>query len=605
MNRRLLAAATVLLAPGLAQAADAEVRANSVSFDAGRQEVILEGDVRIDAKPFHLRSQHLRLRREGKGPLELEGKGRLAFCPCLGTPLELQFEGALVGPPADLVLKKPTLAIYGVPVFWLPYFWLRAPTRPGLLPPDVAYRARDGFYTGLGVHLPWNEGQDAIDLRGGAYFKGGGALDARLFTPSSRTQVRVDHLGTTGLMVDARGAADQSGLRTAWDVDLLRGPRAVQATTRLDEAARPWDRAAFEAEARRGSLRFSTGLRGALTRGGDVGELRALGPVVGARGAGAARGGALRYDSEIFAGALGDGAGRGASTFVRGEVGARLSGAVGPLGTGVELRGAADGAVDGRATAGLVAGLARATVGAPIARTFGGPPEILHRLEPFVSGGLGARTDGPVPFSVPPLSGNVPAPTTAVISAGLRSSLGRSASREALEAEAAAGALSSGLDPATPSARLSATASSGLVGLAAEAAFLYAASPSSLLVARARIGALDGPRLLAHLATSSGRDPGSARLVGSGGSEAPSSFLARAGTTLGGRAILPLLRGLSATAGAEGDLVASALLGAFGGLELRDPCRCVVVRAHGAHRLGREGIDVWLSLDIVTDGRGP
>ena len=80
-------------------------------------------------------------------------------------------------------------------------------------------------------------------------------------------------LAVTGLAVDARGSADLRPLRSTWDVDVLRGPRSVQATTRLDDAARPWDRLAFEAEARDGALRFSTGLRGALTRGAEVSEL--------------------------------------------------------------------------------------------------------------------------------------------------------------------------------------------------------------------------------------------------------------------------------------------------------------------------------------------
>ena len=37
---------------------------------------------------------------------------------------------------------------YKVPIFWLPYFWLRSAGRAGLLPPDVAYRGADGFFLG-------------------------------------------------------------------------------------------------------------------------------------------------------------------------------------------------------------------------------------------------------------------------------------------------------------------------------------------------------------------------------------------------------------------------------------------------------------------------
>ena len=211
--------------------------------------MVLEGDVRVDSPPFHLRSEHVRLRRSGGGPLELEGEGTLGFCPCLGTPLAVTFQGAKIAPPGDLFLERPVLSFFGVPVLWLPAFWLRAPSRPGLLPPDLAYRATDGLYTGFGGHLPWHAGQSALDLRGGVYTRGGGTVDARFFGPTSRTHVRLDHLQTTGVFVDARGyQASQAPTSTelSWDVDAVRGSRALAATTRLDEAAKPWDRAAAE-----------------------------------------------------------------------------------------------------------------------------------------------------------------------------------------------------------------------------------------------------------------------------------------------------------------------------------------------------------------------
>jgi hypothetical protein len=31
---------------------------------------------------------------------------------------------------------------------------------------------------------------------------------------------------------------------------------------------------------------------------------------------------------------------------------------------------------------------------------------------------------------------------------------------------------------------------------------------------------------------------------------------------------------------------------------MHDPCNCVVLRATGAHRIGRPGIDVWISVDL-------
>jgi hypothetical protein len=48
------------------------------------------------------------------------------------------------------------------------------------------------------------------------------------------------------------------------------------------------------------------------------------------------------------------------------------------------------------------------------------------------------------------------------------------------------------------------------------------------------------------------------------------------------------------------DLDAGELVAALGSLELHDPCNCVVVRATAAHRIGRGGVDAWVSVDLPT-----
>ena len=106
---------------------------------------VTAGNVRVDSPPFHLRAQRIKLTRTRLG-IEVDGKGRLAFCPCLGTPLTVDFEKAIVAPPGDLILKAPTLELYGIPVLYLPWFWMRSDEKLGLLPPEVAYRGRDGVF---------------------------------------------------------------------------------------------------------------------------------------------------------------------------------------------------------------------------------------------------------------------------------------------------------------------------------------------------------------------------------------------------------------------------------------------------------------------------
>src|SRR5262249_25682812 len=270
-----------------AQTIPAEVQADDVSIDARSQAIEVKGNVRVDASPFHLRSERLLVRRSWRG-LELEGGGRLAFCPCLGTPLTVSFDSAAVAPPGDLILKDATLQVYRVPIFWLPYFWLRSPSRVGVLPPDVAYRGVDGMYAGGGVHVPLRPGDPlhALDLRAGAYFKGGAVGDVRIRTEASTTRVRLDHLEDSGLTVDARGSFDKKELGVAWDLDAIRGARGVLATTDLESVARRWDRAGAEGSVRGDGWLFSTALRSVALRGGSMSDLDAYGPVLTLRKSG-------------------------------------------------------------------------------------------------------------------------------------------------------------------------------------------------------------------------------------------------------------------------------------------------------------------------------
>jgi hypothetical protein len=47
-----------------------------------------------------------------------------------------------------------------------------------------------------------------------------------------------------------------------------------------------------------------------------------------------------------------------------------------------------------------------------------------------------------------------------------------------------------------------------------------------------------------------------------------------------------------------GTVIARVPVGARGSVDLRDGCGCVTLRVFGSHRLGREGVDVWLALEL-------
>jgi hypothetical protein len=117
-------------------------------------------------------------------------------------------------------------------------------------------------------------------------------------------------------------------------------------------------------------------------------------------------------------------------------------------------------------------------------------------------------------------------------------------------------------------------------------------------VARARVGPTSSVHVSATAAGRDGVDPILARTLVDAPLEPASGFLVAPGWTGGGRVVIPWTRSFTTRGGADADLSASRLLAVAGSIELHDPCGCVVVRASGAHRLGREGVDVWLTIDL-------
>lgn len=621
-------------------------RAESVSFDAEQKILELSGNVRVDAPPFHLRSQHIKLSRTRYG-IEVDGTGRLAFCPCLGTPLTVEFEKAIVAPPGELFIKSPKLELYGVPVFYLPWFWLRSDEKVGLLPPDIAYRGQDGFYAGAGVHLPWKDPpkggvRQSIDLRGGAYFLGGFALDARLRSPNATTKIRYDRLpgarapvllvpGSSadtkvddGLLVDARGAANDSLTTIAWDADVLRGRRGVAATTDLDAASKPWDRAAASASVRVGPIIGETGARAVTRRGGDLVAVEAAGPFAAFRSSGGTSG--ITYDATVEGGTLRtSGAAASAAalaspaitpdavSYARTEIGALAATTFGPIAASLHARGAGDVASEGRRYGFDRAGLVRLRVASPLARAFATGDDddrndpLVHVVEPFVeAAALHTKSDA-ILESLPgrglaSLSGTAP-----VVDGGLSTTLGRWGKREAIELMASSGAALDHVSDGArgvPLARARLSATFVPIGAQLETGHVMSSRKTetgSAVVARLRLGRVDGPRVLANIATREGIDPILARAITEAPIESPAGFLAAEGTTGGAMLFIPWARAIATSVGADGDATAAEIVAARAGLELRDRCGCVTLRANGAHRIGRSGVDVWIGIDFAAD----
>lgn len=604
-----------------------DVRADEVSVDTKLLELSLRGNVHADAPPFHLSADALKLKRTPTG-IVVEGEGKLTFCPCLGTPLGVAFSRALVAPPGDLILTSPRLLVFGAPVFWLPWFWLRAPTRVGLLPPEIAYRGSDGVYLGAGVHLPWVRGESdsGLDLRAGAYFQGGLAASADLTTPSSFTRLRYDRLvgstqgGDDGLLADVRGALAETRAVTtelAWGADALRGARGVYATEDVATVAKPYDRLRVEARVRDGGFLWAAGLRADSRRGGELGSLEALGPVATFASSGAL-GEAGETHATLEGGVLRVPGGTSMS-FARGSAGLLLAGRVGALGVSASALAIGDVASDGESRGKDGAAHARVEATLPLGRTYessepGDPWR--HRLEPLAflsglaSGGEGALATG----ARGGLGASVMKGDAATAGAGLRTAVARWAKGEGLSLEGTVGAviahptdasLSAGdaplLEGATPLARWRAAAQASLLAVSAEGAHVIGDRDGHAYVARVRVGESSGLFARAWIAARQGLDPVAARLLTDPAMETPTGFLSEGGTTGGVRAGIPWAKFLATRGGVDVDLGERTLVAAVATIELRDGCGCFRVRATGAHRLGRDGVDVWLSLDLTPE----
>jgi hypothetical protein len=298
-------------------------------------------------------------------------------------------------------------------------------------------------------------------------------------------------------------------------------------------------------------------------------------------------------------------------SYGRADLGALATTSFGPVEASLRARGSGDLAAEGRRDGGDRAATARLRFGLPMVRAFGDEPgqgerandPIVHVVDPFVSAAvLHARGNailGALPGrGVASVSGTAP-----VTEAGVTSSVGTWASRQALEMTAAGGAaygprVTSGALRPLVRARLSGTLA--WVGTEIDSAHVFAEPASgSVVLGVLRIGRVDGPRTYTHAAVRHGIDPTLARALTDPSIEAPTGFLAQEGVTGGTGLVIPWVPAVTTLAGIDVDATERQLVQARAGIELHDRCKCLTLRANGAHRIGRNGVDVWLALDFA------
>jgi hypothetical protein len=564
-----------------------EFSARKVQVDGDLGALELDGDVRVQAQRYRLKSEHLRLKRGPRG-VEVDGTADVAFCTCDEPPVRLRVSRATLAPPTDALFSNARLEVAGVPVLWSPALWLRAPTRPGLTFPRVSYRGEDGVFAGSGAYLPLTvtEGRvtRSLGVAAGAYSKGGARLEAELDTESSTSRVAWDHVHGSALELDAHGSASLSEATIAYRVDALRGARAPIVSSSLEVATRRTDRARLSVS-RVDELALGFGLRADAPRAGAMRDLGAAGPELYL---GAARGLGDSTSFDVFALARSSttsGSHSQSSLLERGVLSCNLR--PGPFGVGLTVAQAGELQVSENSSQGALRGGASARFGLPLLRRFG---SIAHFVEPVLEArGFAEAAHRSAPFH---------SELNGLGAVGFDTSVGERATRQALRLSMRGGALDHvGTTEIVAMTRTGADAH----WLGASQSFaLLGASTSLLSLSRVRLGPSEGLHLLLRADGSSNGSPARARwLFDESWFDPARAILDRNGWSGGSELSVPWTHTLSSTASVDYDLTHRELLAAWGGLGYRHPCGCLAVASFVGHRVGRGGLDVWLGFDLA------
>ncbi|HEY4103157.1 MAG TPA: hypothetical protein VGM44_04670, partial [Polyangiaceae bacterium] len=524
--------------------------------------------------------------------VEVDGTAAVAFCACDDPPIQLRVQKALLAPPTDAFFTNTTLLLGGVPIFWLPALWLRAPTRSALIFPRVAYRGADGLFVGDGVYFPLavDDGRvtKSLTLDAGAYLVRGARLGAELDTAGSTSRVAWDHVEHTALEVDAHGSATLADANFAYRVDALRGARAPVESSSLEVAALRSDRARVSVS-HVDAFALGFGARADAPRAGALRDFGAAGPEL-YLGAAQALGDSASYDA--FGTARSTVMSGNHSQTALGER-ATLSATArpGPLGVGLTAAQSGELQVGEVRTDGTLRAGAQARIGLPLLRRFG---TLAHFVEPvLVARGLVEST---------PRGSELHATDTALAAGGIDTSLGDHTVRRAASLSVRAGAIERVGDSPSNAAFVStakAIADARFIGLAQSFALLGSA-PQMISLSRLRVGAADGLHLLLHADGAKSGSPAEARVLFDATWFDPAQpYLDRDGWSAGSELSVPWTRSLTTTGALDYDLTARSLLAAWGGFGYRHPCGCLAVSSFVGHRVGRPGIDAWLGFDLA------
>lgn len=552
---------------------------------------------------FRLTSRALHL-TFGKDEAVMRGDAKLSPCPCPDPPVSLRIAGARATRSGDLVLRWPRIYLGPVPVFALPWLWLRPPDRPGLLPPTITLRGADGLLLGAGARLPWKGSDDrvrSLELRAAGYLQGGVELDARLDTPTSTGRLTWDRLRRDRFVLDAHGFVQTDSRGTlAWDVDAIRGARGLVATPSLAAAARPFDVGAAEASflldpGRGAGAIVGTGLTARARRGeGTI----VWGPTIFAAIGGAAGAHADWEASGMFA-MLAGGSELHATPYARGALAVEGAPWLGPVATRLRVGSRARIAGEGSVSAWDAVAEAGAEARLPFERAFAGrdaEAPLVHRVEPVIEARAAVSASRGALFrSLRPDFG----PLLGLAAVGVSSTLGQ-AYGGTLAGDARIGLLATALGTSS----LGWMSLEGALGVFSARAEVLASDGESAGIGAAaelRVGSARGPSAELSVAGGSSGGGALARSITGGGLFAGDALgiVAESGVTAGTGLTTPLSRSLGLRARADADARTRKLVGIQGSLMYLHIDGCVSLELGASYRAGRQGVTAFLAVDLI------
>jgi hypothetical protein len=570
-----------------------------MEIDGSFNRFLLSNGAKLSAHRYQVTCDEMTLERTPRG-LMVDGAGIVAFCPCPNPPLTVGFSSAMVAPPTDLILRNARFRAYGVPVFWLPWFWVRSPNRAGMMSPRLSYRGDDGIFIGTGFHIPFSKkvepSPEYLDISLGSYLTSGVDVGTQLVTANTVTNLRWDYRKRGLVEFDATGhRALNDTTSLAWHTETIRGERARTGYVSFEAASRAYDHGNVSVLHSNGEQLLSFGVQNVAMRGSALRDVGLWGPSV-RMGIGSAIGEVGQVDtSTAVYGLTSNTSGEFDALAIQGAS-LRFDARPGPFAwkTVFHENGLIGTGGLSQMNEGSSGGESRLSL--PLVRSFGvGPSRWAHWFEPeALSTVAWQRADNEAG------RGRYESIRTAQI--GVLNVFGRPRSSSATSLLLRGGWVVQGDEPSQ--ALVARWLSSGqwlaLGGSVGTVTPWERRDRAWMSTLRARFGRLDRVAVSANLEGRSVVEPTAVRwLMDDGFTPWLSRWYSRPGWTTGTQLDVGLLDQVAAVAGISVDLEKEKLLAHRMGVAYRHPCGCLAASTMTGWRVGRGGWDVTLLLDLM------